>query len=263
MGDRHASWIAAWAAIAPFAVAGLELITGEIPLEWMASKWLLYLNIGTFLVLIVLAPVGVGIGWARGFPRWCYPYVGQAIAYSLYMMNVATPGLKLFGYTFGSNDLWGWRSWIPLVTVVAIVLLVTRSLRPVLKLFTNAWRDWSLLTFAMFGFMPLIVAISFDEVDRLYSLYYMVGLTLVMVGTAWVYVRGVLQWQRVVALLVGIAVTLGVSTWATTAYWLENGWVNVVGSVLMSAAVALVMGAAAVAELVRCWYVSGRSARTA
>ena len=100
------------------------------------------------------------------------------------MKHVATPGLRIFNYTFGRNDYWGWRAWIPLMAMVAIGFLITRSLRPVLRLFTNVWRDWTLLTFGMFGSMPLLVMISFDEVDNLYSLPFMVVLTLIMVGTA-------------------------------------------------------------------------------
>ncbi len=66
--------------------------------------------------------------------------------------------------------------------MAAITLLITRSLRPFLRLFTNIWEDWTLLTFGMFGFMPLLIGVGFDEVDRLYSLRFMVALTLLMSG---------------------------------------------------------------------------------
>lgn len=49
--------------------------------------------------------------------------------------------------------------------MVAMVLLITRSLRPAFMLFTNVGEDWTLLSFGLFGVMPPLVAISFDEVD--------------------------------------------------------------------------------------------------
>ena len=109
------------------------------------------------------------------------------------------------------------------------------------KFFTQAWEDWTLLTFAMFGCIPLLVAIGFDEVDRLYSLPFMVILTLMMAGTALAYLRSTRPWQRVVALLVGIILTVAVVAVAPTAYWLEHGWVNVKWTLMIGAIVVTVM----------------------
>ena len=99
------------------------------------------------------------------------------------MTNVA-----MLGFVFG-RELWGWRAWVPLAVVAVISLLITQSLRPLRKFFTNIWEDWTLLTFGLFGSMPLVIAVVFDEMDRLYSLYFMVILTLLMVNTAFVYMQ--------------------------------------------------------------------------
>lgn len=225
--ERPTSWTATLVGVAFFVVLGLALILGEIPHEWVAPSWLPGLGSALLLSSFVFAVIILGVGWVKGFPRWSYPYVGFVPLVSLYMMWVATPGLRIFNYTFGRNDLWGWRSWIPFLVMAAIVLLITHSLRPLLKLFTNIWEDWTLLTFGMFGFMPLLIGIRFDEMDRLYSLRFMVVLTLLMSGTALAYLRSMRGWQRALALLVGIILTATIVTVAPAVYWSEHGWVNV------------------------------------
>jgi len=166
-------------------------------------------------------------------------------------MNVATPGLRIFNYTFGRRDLWGWRAWIPVSVMVVIVLLITRSLRPLFKLFTNIWEDWTRLTFGMLGFMPLLIGISFDEVDRLYSLPFMAVLTFLMVGTALTHLRSEHQWQRALTLLVGIILIATIATAAPTVYWLKNGWVNVQRMVMTAITVVAVMFSPALIGLLR------------
>jgi len=41
------------------------------------------------------------VSWRKGFPRWSFPLWALMLILSLFMMNVATPGLWFFGYTFG------------------------------------------------------------------------------------------------------------------------------------------------------------------
>ncbi len=249
--EYPASWAAALAGMALFLICGLDLILGEIPHDWVIPSWLLGLGRALFLGSLVFPVIALGIGWVKGFPRWSYPYVGFVLLVNLYMMNVATPGLRIFNYTFGRNDLWGWRSWIPFLLMAAITLLITRSLRPLLNLFTNIWEDWTLLTFGMFGFVPLLIGIGFDEVDRLYSLRFMVALTLLMSGTVLAYLRSTRQWQRVLALLVGNILTVTIVTMAPTVYWLENGWVNVQRTVMAGIVVLAVMFSPVLVGLLR------------
>lgn len=239
--SRRDSWPSVLAGLALFALGGLHLILGEIPHEWAIPPWVPGLRRATFLGTLLLPAVGFSIGWVKGFPRWSYPHLGYLLLTSWYMTDVATPGLRLFGHTFGRNDLWGWRAWIPFLVAVAVALPITRSLRPILKLFRDVWQDWTRLCFGLFGSMPLLVALSFDEVDRLVSLPFMVILTLVMMGTALVVLRSTHQRPRALALLVGITVAVTVMAAVPTVYWLENGWVNVGGGALATVIVVAVM----------------------
>jgi len=217
--DPATSWSTSLAGTALFVIWGLFLIVGEMPWEWAASLWLHYVVGILFVGTIVLAPLALCIGWINGFPRWSYPYIGNVILFSLYLTRVATPDFRVFGYAiFGEASL-GWRAWIPLLVVSAIALLVTRSFRPLLRLFTNIWQDWTLLTFCMFGIMPLFIAISFDEMDRLFSLYFMVLLTLVMLGTALLYLRSSDSKARLLVLLSGVFLTVIITAVAPSFFW--------------------------------------------
>ena len=215
-----ASWFGTIAATGLFLVIGIVLILGEIPHEWRLDQSALgYL----FLTFLLLPAIGYAVGWIYSFPRWSYPYVSLMLLFSLFMMRAATPGMRIFGYTFESNEPWGWRAWIPFLSATLVALLVTRSLRPLGRFFTNIWQDWTLLVFAMYGFMPVLIFISFDEMDRLYSLYFMVLLTLSMCATALVYMRSRSLSRRALTLAIGTLLTVGITSVATTAYWAEGG----------------------------------------
>lgn len=248
-GEQAGSWGAALAAAALFLLLGLGLILQEIPHSWPVPGWLAQFGRALLLAGIVLPSIGVGIGWVKGFPRWSYPYVGQTVLMSWYMMNAATPGLRVFNYTFGRRDLWGWRAWIPLLVVAVAALLITRSRRPLARLFSQVWADWTLATFALYGVMPLLVAASFDEMDRLYSLPFMVGLTGVMAGTALIYVRCARPRLRALALAAGVVVSVAAAVAGPAVYWFGRGFVNVGGSVVAGVVVIAVFLAPALVGL--------------
>jgi hypothetical protein len=128
-----------------------------------------------FWILLLLPPSGVAIGWVRNFPRWSYPYAGLAVLAGMYMANASSPGVSLFGIPVFGRELWGWRALVPLLLACGTSLLVTRSFRPLYVLFDRAARDLTLVTYGMFGGLPLWVFVSFDEMDRRYSLSWMVG----------------------------------------------------------------------------------------
>jgi len=235
------------AGTALFILWGLALISLEIPMAWKFPAWIP----GIFLIsALCILPIGMCIGWINTFPRWSYPYVGHVLVFCLYMVNVATPGF-LFG-----REVWGWRAWIPFLIIAGIALIVTRSVHPISRLFTNIWNDWTLLTFGMFGFMPLLVAIGFDELDRLYSLYFMVLVMLLMSGAAFFYMRANTQRQKVTALLIGILLTTAITVIAPTLYWQRNGWVNPCGMMTTGGVIVLFMFSPVLIGLIRALTIS-------
>jgi hypothetical protein len=79
----------------------------------------------------------------------------------------------------------------------------------------------------------------------------MVALTLVMAATALFYLRGNRHLQRVLALAVGIALTASVAVLAPRIYWLENGWMIILGAVFPGVVMIAVMFSPVLVSLLR------------
>jgi len=238
----------------PFLMFGLLLIFFALPHEWNIPAWVQIVGGFLFVLLLILPAIGFGVGWAQSFPRWSYPYAGMAFIMALYVANVTTPGLNILGYPIFGRDPWGWRAWIPLGVASVVALVVSRSFKPFVKLFSNLWKDWSILSYLMAGFLPLGVAIAFDEMDRLYSLYFMMPFAVLLVGMAVFYLLGQYTWQRVLALTVGILAILVATALGTNSYWSEHGDTSLEGvwrTLGMARTIALIMLVPAWLELLR------------
>lgn len=207
------------AAVGLFLAFGFVLILGEIPHEWNAPGWVNSLYRVVDFSMVYIPAIGFGYGWVKRFPRWSYPYVALTFLMGWYMGGFTTPGFQVFGYPIFGAEIWGLRAWIPFGVALLLALLVSRSLRPVLVFFTNMIEDWTLASFALFGCLPWMVLVAFDEMDRLFSLYFMVGLTIFLVGSAYAYMRSRSTARRAISLLIGVVVTWTGTTVANAVYW--------------------------------------------
>jgi len=240
----------------PFFLFGLIMILFELPnLDTLITVgWFASLVSTLFGMLLILPAIGCSVGWVQNFPRWSYPYSGMAFVLALYIRNASTPGLNFFGIPIFGRHLWGWRAWIPLGVAFVVALMVSRSFKPFVKLFANLWKDWSLLSYLMAGFLPLIVIIAFDEMDRLYSLYFMIPFAVLLVGMAAFYLLGPYIRQRVLALTVGILAILAATALGTSSYWLEYAGTSLQGAgrtLEIAITIALIMLIPAWLELLR------------
>jgi len=204
-------WSEGLLGMAPFLIFGLSVFPYGLWFGWV-TFW--PRTVGYLLLLL-----GFGVGWVKGFPRWSYPYVAIVLMYTLWWTDVATPGLTLLNHTFRRGELWGLRAWIPFSAMAAICLLLTRSLRPLLRFFTGVWRDWTRLSFGLYGLMPLLVWVSFDEVNRSYQFPYLVVSMVLLAGGALAYMRGGRAQERVFALLAGLGLAWTVTTIGVATYW--------------------------------------------
>jgi hypothetical protein len=177
---------------------------------------------GPFLTFYLFVVIGLGVGWLKGLPRWAYAYLGWALVFAWWWTNMHTYGLKLPGYTFG-DETWGWRIWMPLAAVVVVVVLWTRSLRPLWQLVTGFWQDWTRVSLGGYILLASLMLVA-DENHNPYLLALMAASTIGMAVGAWAYMRGARAWRRVLALLAGIGLTAVVgaideATWDWRAYY--------------------------------------------
>jgi hypothetical protein len=206
----------------PFFLFGLIMIMFELPVTLTEPEWFNSVG-GTLLWMWLLLPaIGFGIGWVQGFPRWSYPYVGMALIWAFYIQNASTPGLNFFGIPIFGRELWGWRSWIPLTVAFVIALVVSRSFKPFIRFFTNLWNDWTIPSYLMLGALPLPVMAVFDEMDQLYTLYFMITFAVLFVGMVILYLRSQTTAQRVLILTLGVVVIVFSAGLGSNSYWLAH-----------------------------------------
>lgn len=148
-------------------------------------------------------------GWVRGFPRWVFPYWGFAGLIGLYFQG--------FTGTVGGESFRGsWLVWTPLLGVAIVGLLWTRDLEPLMRLPVRLWQDWSLLSFAFYGALPLMIVAVYDETPDKWPI---VIVNLLLGVGAVLYLRSSTVWSRFACLLGGFILSWGVVMFHLTLYW--------------------------------------------
>ncbi len=237
---RPASGAATLAGTLLFLVTGLWLTLSVVPAGWGLPAWLSDTAHHWFLGWLLLPAIGLAAGYCLSFPRWSYPCVGLQVIMSLYMTYVSTPDLRILGYTFQRNMLWGWRAWIPFFAAIGVGLFITRSPRPLGRFFANLGGDATQLSFALFGSFPLLILVSFDEVKDLFSLPWLALLSALMVITAWLYMRQKDIPRRTAVLAGGISLIIGGVIAGNYIYWGQGG-MDLVPAIVFSGMIGLVM----------------------
>gem|GEM_PF-838782 len=215
-------WVETLAAMTPWLLQPVLFLIGlvAIPIvDNIAIPESIGVIFGSLMVLLAIAGwmVVSGIGLVKGFPRWSFPYWSLFLLSSLYMMNAATPGFWVFGYTFGRGELWGWLAWIPIGLVVVIVFLLLRTLRPIRQLGRAIWYDWTLLSFTLYGTLPWVMLIVYDEVHGEGPI--MAILMLLLSAGTLLYMRSIKTWQRAFSLVGGLSFTWLIATFDLANYW--------------------------------------------
>ena len=210
------SWSEALAGMMPFLAFGLMTVLCEVlprpnPVRWPWG------SVACYVVLLI----GFGVGWMKGFPRWSYPYGGSVLVFTWWWMGIPAQNLWAYGIWILKryNELLGWRAWIPLLVLSVIALLLTRSVRPLLQLVTGIWHDWTRLSFGLYGIMPMVVYVGFDEVSAPYTAPCLAASAVILTVGALAYMRSTRTPQRALALLMGMTLALGVGTAANAIYW--------------------------------------------
>ena len=201
--DAHgqSSWGETLAGVLPFLAFGLGMIIHEIlPRDLVAGP----IGFWCYVVLYIIGVIGLGIGWVKGFPRWSYPYAGLVLFIKGWWGDRDNLSGRLFVGPTSAILFW---------VMVGIVLLVTRSLRPLGQFFKRIWHDWTLLSFGLYSIMLLVLLnFAFDFVTGTYPLPYPVVSSLVLAGVALVYLRSSRITQRVFTLLAGMTLCWAVAT---------------------------------------------------
>jgi len=242
--DRASSWTESLAGIFPFLFFGMAVILDEAGYKLLLTVFFYF---GYALLLIIAA-----IAWYKGSPRWSYPYTGFLLLFTWYREDFEMPGVQLFGLTIlQPGEFWGWRVWIPFAVAILLVLLAARSWRPLVELFKNMWRDWTMLTFGLYGMIPLVSWWLFDEMHGIWIPISLSAVNLLLMAGALGYLRSGSTKQRVVTLLAGLLPTWPIVILVPAFYWHGrrvpylsgpiNGYSQILPGIIFAAIITLIM----------------------
>jgi hypothetical protein len=210
VGSR-APWGAALVGALPFLLFGLAYLMDGFAELGGHNRLAFHLLDGSLKhPAIILTPLmgvyfvsalGLLFGLLKGFPSWSYAYLGM----SLY-----------FGWSFNNQNYYGvfykWWVWLPMLAAIVLGLLLSRSLRPLVRLLQGAWNDWTRLSFALYAFaLPMFTVIFFDEHWGVFQLYGLFFDTVLLAAVAVAFLRSRTTLGRVLCL--EAAVLILVAKW--------------------------------------------------
>jgi hypothetical protein len=247
--------------------------------SWRQVFWELSLFVTTALLLIIVTYFdGVNAGWqrdseflgevitwltlpfllfglARGLPRWAYPFGGLLFGFHLFVSYQS--GMWLF-------LLFMLAAFLAL-TVAEVITNPQSSLLPLplRRIRQSLSVDWTRLSFGLFGALPLIIILAFDDSHTDNRTPYLAFSVLMMTVGAWLYCRSREKTLQITALLAGLTFSVcgawldkisfagGLINWVTVPstgiaelFWLLKLWVQW-GLLILSPALLVLMGRAA------------------
>ena len=234
-GSRNEALVA----LAPFLFGMVMVFLGYIGRYLTVSLWAQV----AFVILFWSTVLGLFLlGSAKGLPRWFMPYLGLPLPIaSLLLFNILVemrgawwnrlPGL-LSDFTLGG------LLWMGLI-LPPLLLLVISSLVPRLRPFHQRLRDdWTLLSFLLYGAVPLALWITFDGYVN-EEPFAILSLFMLALG-GWFYLRSDEPLKRFASLQVGLALSLLTATVGKAVLFIGS-WFQVFNSTWKDELVSTVM----------------------
>lgn len=196
--------------VLPLVLLGLSTIIESLP-DYGRMPVVVVLSLYILPYLAVIA--GLWRGWQMGFPRWFYPYPLYAVLFAIYF---------LLGVSVGAGVL-SMLTWLILVPLGVVLFLALRSgkspVKAVDQVFAAIWKDWTLLVYALYGLLPLLIPIMQDETGRDYRFPTTALAVAIMLAGAITYVAAAKPWLRTISVLGGLFLSMLTASVGATLYW--------------------------------------------
>ena len=217
--DGRESWMQAGLEASLFLSTGaiLVLLT-YLPLVWPASDPLHRLG-GSATIILLLPALGLPVGLARGLPRWAYPSGGILLGYGL----LAAIRFDLLAFLV---------AFLMASVVLALAAAVVNSrVRPLpsslQRLGQSIGLDSTRLSFCIYGVMPLMITLAYDDAHYNNRTPYLAVSVLLMVAGAFAYIRSRRTVLQMIALLGGMTLSVGCALFDHV-YWTASlgSWIS-------------------------------------
>ena len=233
--DGRDSWMQVMLELSLFVVTALLLIAVTY-FDGMNAGWQRDTEfLGTVITWLTLPVLLLGL--ARGMPRWAYPFGGLLFGFHLFVsyqsglwIFLLVMSLAFLALTFAEAITNPRRSLLPL---------------PLRRIGQSLGADWTRLSFGMFGALPLVIILAFDDAHTDSRTPYLVFSVLTMVICALFYCRNRERPLQINFLLAGLTLSIcgawldkvhfagGLINWVTVPstgitelLWLLNLWVQ-------------------------------------
>jgi hypothetical protein len=240
------------AALAPFVLLGaVPALLGALRLTARLPEWLLIALAFSLLAAFLGALV---IGLANRAPRWCLPYCGlplgivsvfvvsewlsygdhwalpswwtggrwaiDAVLDLLSRWNLQ-PSLSVTYWLLRQITYQG-TLWIGLMIIPILVIVMAGILPPLRPLYVRLRADWTLLSFVLYGATLIMVFLTFD--DYVNEDLYVLLATLLLAGGGWAYLHSRQPWQRLLSLLLGVALATATAATGKAILYTSPDW---------------------------------------
>ena len=198
----------AFAALAPFLFGMLMVFFGYLGKYITFPLW----SQVAFVILFWSLMLGLFLlGSAKGLPRWFLPYLGLPLPFfSLLLFNSLMEklqGVWWYGIPWiVSSFIQEGLFWMGLVILLVLLLVVTRIVPRACPFHQRLRDDWTLLSFVVYGTMPLVLMITNDGYKNEEPFMFLSLLMLALGG--WFYLRNDDPWKRFWSLFVGSALAM-------------------------------------------------------
>ncbi len=194
--DGRQSWRQAIFETLLFLLTGAALVAATyLPTVRPANGWQHDLDFLGIAVLILPLPAFL-LGLALGLPRWAYPPAGLVLGYSF-----------LAAQTYHLLWWWGSVALALLAAAFATAQIAARWPLParVRRLVDNLRKDWTRLSFAVYGLAPVLLLVAYDDAHTNARTPYFALSALAMLGGALGFTRSRQAGLQVGFLLLGLS----------------------------------------------------------
>jgi len=205
----------AFLAVLPFLLFGIASLVGRLDFFYTHPA-----NLPLWQVLLTdpdlvcgwTILIGLAAGIIAGFPRWTFSYLSWGLLYAWNWSNGVFYGHVIRG-----------ESWLIFLAVVAVSLLIRRSIQPLRVILASLWCDLTLLPFGIFTLYTWLYMLA-DSNHNPYLTLFIIATTLVTCLGAWGFFRSTSPVRRVLALIGGLFLAMVIdavnnATWDFAAYY--------------------------------------------
>ena len=220
--DGRTSWKQFLLEMSMFLITGLFMILATyFPFPGLHPGWQRDAEFLGDIILPLALPFLI-IGLARGLPRWTYPLGGLLLSYS--------------GLVAGQTNLWLFLTIMLFASAILIVAAIltdphpSRLPIPLRRIGQSLSTDWTRLSFGIFGAMPLIILMAFDNAQSNNRTPYFAFSVLAMIVSVLIYSKSRNTNIQIPILLAGLTFSI-MGAWLDTVSFSNDltNWIAVTG----------------------------------